>query len=196
LIVPMVATRGEAKRAIYLSTYLKTHSKVRAAAASGLRDHRTYEKLIERLDTQRSLAHSPGAGRPVKYTDSMLQAAYELLLAATEPMSSTEFFEQAVSAAGLQGPVDQDNFYSHLRRWLKARECTLVLTERGTVFAITKQDAKARVIHCKHMLQSYGSDVGSFIVSDETAIDEHPPPPGKVAKLASNQTLHYATALT
>ncbi len=86
----MVATRGEAKRAIYLSTYLKTHSKVRAAAASGLRDRRTYEKLIQRLDTKGTLAHSPGAGRPVKYTDSMLQAAYELQLAATEPVSSTE----------------------------------------------------------------------------------------------------------
>jgi hypothetical protein len=69
-----------------------------------------------------------------------------------------------------------------------------VLTERGTVFAITKKGAEARVHHCKHMLQTYGSDVGSLIVSDETAIDEHPPPPGKVAKPASNQ--HYAAALT
>ncbi len=97
----------------------------------------------------------------------MLQASYELLLAATDPMSSTEFFEQAVSAAGLQGPVDRDNFYSHLRRWLKDRECTLVLTERGTVFAISKEDGEARVKHCKAMLQKYGSDVRNFIVSDE-----------------------------
>ena len=184
MITPMVATRGEAKRAIYVSTYMKTHSKVKAAAASGLRDHRTYERLIDRLDTKGTLAHSPGAGRPVKYDDTMLQASYELLLAATDPMSSTEFFEQAVSAAGLQGPVDQANFYSHLRRWLKDRECTLVLTETGTVFAITKKDAEARVKHCKDMLQKYGSDVRNFIVSDETAIDEHPPPSGKAAKPA------------
>ena len=184
MIVPMVATPGEAKRAIYVSTYMKTHSKVKAAAASGLRDHRTYERLIDRLDTKGTLAHSPGAGRPVKYDDTMLQASYELLLAATDPMSSTEFFEQAVSAAGLQGHVDQANFYSHLRRWLKDRECTLVLTETGTVFAITKKDAEARVKHCKDMLQKYGSDVRNFIVSDETAIDEHPPPSGKAAKPA------------
>ena len=77
-------------------------------------------------------------------------------------MNSKEFFDQAVSAAGLQGPVDQDNFYSHLRRWLKARHCTLVLTERGTVFAITKKDAEARVKHCKAMLQKYRSDVRNF----------------------------------
>ncbi len=54
----MVATRGESKRAIYVPTYMKTHSKVKAAAASGLRDHRTYERLIDRLDTKETLAHS------------------------------------------------------------------------------------------------------------------------------------------
>ena len=71
-----------------------------------------------------------------------------------------------------------------------------MLTERGTVFAITKKDAEARLHHCKHMLRYHGSDVGSFIVSDETAFDRHPPPPGEVAKPASNQPLHYAAALT
>ncbi len=51
----------------------------------------TYERLIDRLDTKGTLAHSPGVpGRPVKYDDTMLQASYELLLAATDPMSSTE----------------------------------------------------------------------------------------------------------
>jgi hypothetical protein len=189
LDIAMVVTRGEGQRAIYLSTYLKTGSKVRAAAASGLKDHRTLQKLIKRLDDTHTLAHSPGAGRPIKYTASMMKATYKLLLDATEPMDSTELFQQAISAAGLQGPVNKGNFYRHLRSWLKQRGCTLVLNERGTVFAITKQDAIARVKHCEHMLRTYSSGVGSFIVSDETAIDENPPPPGMTATSAIHQQI-------
>ena len=196
LNILMVVTRGEAQRAIYISTYLKTGSKVRAAAASGLKDHRTLQNLIKRLDTKHTLSHRPGAGRPVKYTDSMMKATYKMLLDATEPMSSTDLFQQAVSAAGLQGPVNKGNFYRHLRSWLKRRGCTLVLTERGTVFAITKKDAGARVKHCQHMLRTYSTHVDNFIVSDETAIDENPPPPGKTGQTATNQPAHYAAALT
>jgi hypothetical protein len=115
----MVVTRGEAQRATCIFTYLMTCSKVRASAASGLVDHTTLQRLVKWLHDQHILAHSPDAGRHVKYTNNMMKATNKLMLDATEPMDSTELLQQAIGAAGLQGAVDKGNFCRHLRSWLK-----------------------------------------------------------------------------
>jgi hypothetical protein len=156
---------------------LKTGSVHKASTASGLKDTRNLRNIAERLLADpHTLDDRPRSGRPRKYTDDILQAAYELLANEQDALWTTAALMQRLCDDGqLSSAGDPATFRNHLHEYARRQGHMLVTNSTGTIFLITKANAKQREAWCRSMLQlSKTVPLDKLWIEDETELSERP----------------------
>lgn len=128
---------------------------------------------------QHSMVYPPRKRcKPVKYTDDVLQAAYDILADPPEGLyTGPSLLQRLLQDQVLSPPADTDSLLQHLKRFCEAKGHRLYTTYTGTIFLITPATKQQRVRWCHSMqehLQAF--PLQDWIFEDETTIEEQPHP--------------------
>jgi hypothetical protein len=165
-------TDTEEHRAVYVYTYMLTHSKRLAEKASGLGPH-AFERIVEKLKTTFTLSDAPRPGRPTKFTPEVLGHAVLLLTENSELLLTTkDLLDCLIFHEVLPENTDEDNFRHHLREYISHLGFKLIVNKVGTTFYLHTCDEPKRVeasVQFQELLLR--APLPDWIATDETEID-------------------------
>jgi hypothetical protein len=165
------------RRGVYAGTLLKTGSVRKASKASGLKDKRNLRNIAERLLADpHTLDDRPRSGRPRKYTDDILKAAYELVATEQDALWTTaELMQRLCDDGKLSSSGDPATFRERLKEYTRRQGHVLVTNSNGTIFLITQANAKQRVSWCRAMIKLCETlPLDKWWIEDETEMSERP----------------------
>ena len=173
-------TCSEVKRAAFAETYIATHDAKAARAASGLRSKNSKSRVLKKLEEDHCLADKARPGRPVTITQHALERAWQLLQSQESPhLTSDDLLHLLKQEELIPATSKRSTLLTHLRSYVKSLGHQLIPNFRGTIFALLKSDAPARVLFATE-LQEYIDQFGLDHIwfEDETTIEEFPHPKG------------------
>jgi hypothetical protein len=173
-------TDSESRRAIYLATYLKTHSRQEARKASGLSRH-AHGRILKMLETQRSISDAPRSGRPSLYSKAVMDKAVQILVENEEQLLTGHMLlDIMISLGQLPMTADIDTFMHHLRDHVISIGHKLVVNSTRTIFMLTATDVITRLQFAANMLAELEHGHSRMLIFiDETTLEEAPHPKGK-----------------
>lgn len=137
-------------------------------------------RIFKLFDETGDLHDRDRPGRPVKYTDALVDKAVQLLVSDQRVLHTAKTFIALLRGDQLvSGPVSQQALIGACKRRLRAQGTTLITGSTGSRFLLTKADANKRVAFAKEMLPLLRSDPRSVFVClfvDETTLEQSPHP--------------------
>ena len=170
----------ERKRAIYLLTFLISRSEAMAREASGL-CRKTHQRIITRFIERGHAFDAERSGRPVVYTEAIMERAYELLTNIDTGLVTGQELKGMLINEGLLAPdADRHAFMEHLRKYILSQGHRLITNSVKTTFFLTLTDIVDRLKYARmweERLKAPGA-LDSVIFVDEVTLEEHPHPKG------------------
>jgi hypothetical protein len=172
-------SKDELARAKYILAFLQTGSRAYAAKASGL-SVKAHGRIVKMFAQRGNAFDCKRPGRPVLYTEAIMEAAYEMLISQEEDLLTGKQLQRMLCDEGvLQSSSDVDIFMKHLRQYVESQGHRLITNSTKTTFFLAISDVAARLKYCKEMLEELNSrPLSGLIFSDETALEESPHPKG------------------
>lgn len=185
-------TKSKLARARYILAFMQTSDKAYSCRMSGLSGN-AHQRIIESLYKNGSLEDSQRSGRPLTYSDTVLEKAY--MRVATDDTSkltgkglAVELKEQGI----LHPSADVRRFICHLKLYIKKKGYKLISNYRRTTFHLSMSDKVIRLAHARHMLQILDKGLlSNLIFSDEVTLEESPHPKGKPIVMYSMHEISF-----
>jgi hypothetical protein len=171
--------KDELARAKYILAFLQTGSRTFAKKASGL-SAKAHGRIVKMFIQRGNALDCERRGRPELYTEAIMEAAYEMLVANEEDLVTGRQLQRMLCDEGvLQPSSDVDIFMKHLRQYVEGQGHRLITNSTKTTFFLAISDVGARLKYCKQMLEAlHSSPLSALIFSDETTLEESPHPKG------------------
>ncbi len=175
-----MVTRAEKKRGHYLATLTKTNSDKEARAKSGLKSPHTKTRILDRLQHIGTLKDRPRSGRPITITTAAKERAWSLLVDQEQPLLTGKELLVILKDEGLvPDRTTRKTLLKHLEIYVKSLGHQLRRNFTGTIFALKKEDAPARVQFAKELLAVIDHQgLEDVWFEDETTEEEYPHPKG------------------
>jgi hypothetical protein len=143
---------NELARAKYILAYLQSGRKADAAYASKL-SVKAHARIVEMFSLRGHAFDAHRPGRPVKYTDTLMEAAYEKLITWDQDLlTGAQLLRHLIGDRILQPGSDIDTFLSHLRAYIKGQGHRLITNSTKTQFFIAVSDVGQRLKYANTML--------------------------------------------
>lgn len=170
----------ERRRAVYVLVFMQTKSATAAQKASGL-GKSEHARIVEMLRARGSLADAPRSGRPVEFTEEVMDKAYNMLAENSEgSLSGQALLEKLKNQRVVNSFADVDGFMHHLREHVESKGHKLIVNSTKTIFFITLKDVVERVKFASSLLAELQHlPLDMLIFSDETTLEESPHPKGR-----------------
>ena len=171
----------ERRRAVFVLVFLQTRSKSKAEKASGL-SVKALGRIITSLAEHGDIREGQRPGRPLTYTQEVMEAAYTALVEWEEGYpTGPDLMQKLVEKGILERTVDDGLLLQHLKRHVKSMGHILIVDSTKTVFFLTATDVVARVMFANMMITRLGGRAPDFIIFiDETTLEESPHPKGEL----------------
>lgn len=171
---------GEKKRAVYILVFLQTADTKLASRVSGL-SRLSHSRIINMFRERGNALDAPRSGRPLAYTDAVMQEAMATLVGHRGVMNGPELHQQMIEKGVVHPSADRQRFLSGLRKHVREEGFQLIANCTKTVFYISQQDERDRLAFAKEVLALLRHELSlkSIWWIDETSIDEDPHPKGK-----------------
>jgi hypothetical protein len=171
----------ERKRAVFVLVFLQTRSRSKAEQASGL-SKKALGRIIDSLAQHGDIREGQRPGRPLTYTQEVMEAAYTALVEWEEGYpTGPDLMQKLVDKGILERTVDDDLLLQHLKRHVKSMGHILIVDSTKTVFFLTAPDIVGRVTFANMMISRLAGRTPDFIIFiDETTLEESPHPKGKI----------------
>jgi len=176
----------ELKRAKYILAYLQMGSTSEARRASGL-SRNAHDRIVKMFSQRGHAFDKQRPGRPLVYTDAIMEAAYERLTNTDSgPLSGRQLKTLLVNEGVISEASSHAAFMKHLRAYIEGQGHRLITNSVKTTFFITLTDVVDRLKYCRKMsalLKDPGALDGLTFV-DEVTLEESPHPKGNDAEPA------------
>lgn len=160
---------------------LLEHDVVQEAAESmGITDHRFITRLQEDLRQHASIAEAPRSGRPVLYTDILLQQAQELMLEGVDAAWSKADIVAAMIEEGILAEGTKvESFWERFAQYMRQQGTPVVYGCQLLTFAMSLDHIRLRLKWChRHKTVLTSERIGGYWFMDEVAIEESGLPKG------------------
>ena len=133
------------------------------------------------LNTRGTLADAPRSGRPVVFTEEIMEKAYNILAENSEGfLSGRALLRKLKGQKAVQSSAGVDVFMDHLRQHVESKGQKLIVNSTKTIFFITIDDVVQRVKFSSNLLPKLEHmPLDMIIFSDETTLEESPHPKGR-----------------
>ena len=177
-------TPSELKRATYILTFLRTRSVAEACKASGL-SVKAHDRIIRMFVARGSAYDGERPGRPLVYTNAIMEAAYDTLIDKDSGHLTGRQLKKALVDAGLLGPTSDDKvFMRHLRQYIISQGHRLITNSVKTTFFLKLSDVVDRYKYANEMTQVLKTrELASLVFVDEVTLEESPHPKGSRGKM-------------
>lgn len=174
------STSNQQRRERYAVGIVQGLNDQAARKAAGIKDPRTSARIADRYHLTNSFADAKRSGRPRKFSDEKLAAAFKVLVTECNSMFTSASLAATCAELGIiDHGVQPQNFITRLREYIKKQGYKLCYHHRRRTFMITHSSAKQREAFATEMLQCLESkDVGCYCFPDETTIEKSPHPKG------------------
>ena len=175
-------TASAKKRALFTLSLLKqaTPEQRRVAMTESGLSEKAYGRILKEWELSGSIQDRPRPGRPVKYTEEIMQiAVVELIHTQPERLTGTELHAQLIEDKVLWEASDVDRFMLHLKEHVTKLGYTLLTNHSKTLFFLNKQDRIERLQHCRDYEHNLtGDQLDMCVFTDEVTLEECPHPKG------------------
>lgn len=168
------------RRVSFLLCLLQQYN-VRAVAESlGIKDSRFITRLMEDLRLHASIAEAPRKGRPVLYTDVLLQQAQEYMLEGVDAAwSKADIVAGMIEAGILAEDTSVDSFWERFTDYMRQHGTPIVYGCQLMTFAMSLEHISKRLAWChRHKDLLTEQRIGDYWFMDEVAIEESGLPKG------------------
>jgi len=174
-------TKNELKRATYILTFLRTRSEAEACKASGL-SIKAHARIIRMFAARGDAYDGERPGRPVVYTDAIMEAAYETLIDKDSGLLTGHQLKKMLVDEGLLGPTSDDKvFMQHLRQYIMSQGHRLITNSVKTTFFLKLSDVVDRYKYGNEMMEVLKTrELASLVFVDEVTLEESPHPKGNL----------------
>ncbi len=174
-------TDCQARRAEFLICALDLPSVQELAVELGITDRRFLDRLAQDLRLHASIAEAPRSGRPVKYTDFVLQQAQSYMLDGVEAYWSKEDIVLGMIAIGiLEEGTSVESFWERFTAYMRQQGTPVVYGCQRLTFALSLDHIKKRLRWCyAHSTQLTEEKIKSWWIVDEIVVEEGGHPKGK-----------------
>jgi transposase len=146
-------SQAAAKRDKFVTATFRGLGQAAACNEAGI-SPRTARRVRARIDEGGQLGDAPRSGRPLKYTDTVLGQAVELLVQHKEGFMTAPMLLHELEQEGVLPPgSDVATFRERLKKHVENMGYQLITNSTQTTFFISNDDKKARVQYCREMLK-------------------------------------------
>jgi hypothetical protein len=174
-------TAAEHKRAVFALVFLQTRSVVKAARAAHSKPS-LLKSIIGAIVDHGDIRERPRSGRPLSYTDEVLEEACRILADKEQCfLTGTTLMKVLVERGIWPKEVNVDLLLKHLKEYCRRTSRVLVVNSTKALFFLKDADAVARVSYATSLLQELeDQQLDNVIFVDETTHEESPHPKGKM----------------
>ena len=160
---------------------LMTLKPFQARAASGL-SRMAHQRIINSFIARGHAFDAERSGRPLIYTDAIMERAYELLTTADTGLVTGQDLKELLVHEGLLSPEsDRNAFMCHLRKYIQSQGHRLITNSVKTTFFLTLSDITDRLKYARMWEERLKTRAAldSVIFVDEVTLEEYPHPKGE-----------------
>lgn len=172
-------TQQERQRAIWVLVFLQTGSVSKAGKTSGLKG-KAHKRIIQMFKDRGSILEHARSGRPVKYTPTLMETAYDILISNEDKrFTGTQLKRLMIEEGLIDSKSDIGVFMQHLRQYVQSQGHRLITNSTKTTFFLSVGDLTQRLSFAyKLKAQALRQTMDMFIFVDETTLEEGPHPKG------------------
>lgn len=169
------------RRALFLVQVLQRYDVQDVAKGMGITDTRFVTRLVQDLRQHASIAEAPRSGRPVLYTNIMLEHAQAFMLEGVDAAWSKEDIVAGMIEVGiLPEDTSVDGFWERFAGYMRQQGTPVVYGCQLLTFAMSRDHISGRHRWCHHVKHKLTEErIGRYWFVDEVAIEESGLPKGE-----------------
>lgn len=170
---------SELARTQYVLAFLQLADSGRAQRAAGV-GRMVHQRSVDLLAETGSLSDRPRSGRPMVYTDSQMEYAYDVLCNQEYgKLTGTALLKQLIEDGEIHTTANPDRFLKHLREFIESKGQRLITNSTQTTFFLAVKDVATRLKYAKGMVRDLAHrPIGSITFEDEVTLEQSPHPKG------------------